>query len=310
MTGFSSNTFVGEVWQITTFDGLTYQASDYFTKAVLTTPGDLGLPPIELITRNPYKQPGEVELNYRLQSRDFSILLATKGCSREAYWQARQDLLQVCRPNRGGPVTVTLIRPDNTRFAIDARCLTPTFPETPVEEWREWGFTEQVQLRALQPTFYTPEQVTDSDVDNGFSELAFPITFDDENIWFGNEDVFGSIIVPYTGTWYSMPIIEIDGPFDNALVVHEDLGLFVQYLGAVGVGSTLTIDLSSVPVSVLINNTINGFGLLGPQSDLSQFRLEVDPLVAGGLNHITFTLPGFTAETDARILYYTRWIGI
>jgi len=104
-------------------------------------------------------------------------------------------------------------------------------------------------------------------------------------------------------------VIEIDGPFDNALVVHEDLGLFVQYLGAVGVGSTLTIDLSSVPVSVRVNN-VNGFGLLGPQSDLSQFRLEVNPLVAGGLNHITFTLPGFTADTDARIRYYTRWIGI
>jgi len=307
--GFSSNTYVGEIWEIRTFDGLLYQASDYYSRAVLTTPGDLGLPPVNLITRKPYKQPGEIELNYRLDVREFSIQLATKGCSREAYWQARQDLLQVCRPNRGGPVTVTLIRADNSRVAIDARCITPTFPETPVEEWREWGFTEQVILRALQPTFYTPEQVVDSSIDLGFTELAFPLAFDDDNIYFGNTNFFGRFSILYPGTWYSMPVIEIDGPFDTALIVHETLNRFIQYNAAVAVGSTLTIDLSANPVTVTVNG-VDTFGYLAPQSDLAQFRIEVDPLVPGGLNQIGFNLPGSTANTSATIRYYTRWIGI
>ena len=307
--GFSSNTFVGEIWEITTYDGLIYQASDYQSRAILTTPGDLGLPPVDLITRKPYKQPGEIELNYRLGVRDFSILLSQRGCSREAYWQARMDLLQVCRPNRGGPVTLTLIRADNSRVAIDARCLSPVFPETPVEEWREWGFTEQVQLRALQPTFYTPTQVVDSSIDLGFTELAFPIAFDDDNIYFGDSNFFGRFAITYTGTWYSMPVLEIEGPFDTALIVHETLNRFIQYNAAVGVGSTLTIDLSANPVTVTVNG-VDTFGYLAPQSDLSQFRIEVDPLVPGGLNQIGFNLPGFTAATTATIRYYTRWIGI
>lgn len=307
--GFSSNTFVGEIWQITTYDGLVYQASDYESRAVLTTPGDLGLPPVDLITRKPYKQPGEVELNYRLGVREFSILLAQKGCSREAYWQARMDLLQVCRPNRGGPVTVTLIRADNSRVAIDARCITPTFPETPVEEWREWGYTEQIQLRALQPTFYTPTQVVDSNIEQGFTELAFPITFDEDDIYFGDDTFFGRFVIPYLGTWYSMPRLEITGPCTSVLAYHENLNLFIQYNGALGVGSTLIIDLSTNPVQVTIG-TADAFGLLAPQSDLSQFRLEVDPLVPGGNNRIGFSLPGFAAQTSVTIRYYTRWIGI
>lgn len=306
---FSANTYVGEIWEITTFDGLVYQSSDYYSRAVLTTPGDLGLPPIDFITRKPYKQPGEVELTYRLNPRDFSISLATRGCSRAAYWQARQDLLQVCRPNRGGVVTVTLTQEDGTKRSILARCLSPVFPEQSVDVWNEWGFTEQVILKALDPIWFNPSVNSSAVASAAFTELAFPITFDADNIWFGNAGFFGSRTFAYTGTWYSRPKITITGPFTTAYVYHQQLGNFIEFLQAISAGSTLVIDLQPDVPSVTING-VDYFGFLAPQSDISQFRIEVDPLVSGGNNTLGFNLPGYTGATTVNVEYKTRYIGI
>lgn len=315
---FQLSGYVGELWQITTFDGLTYQMTDYNTRAVLTTPGELGLPPINYATRKPYKQPGEVLLNYDLEVRDFSILMSQRGCSREEYWQARQDLIQVTRPNRGGVITLTIIMADNTRRAIRAVCVTPTFPATSVDEWREWGFTEEIQLKALDPVWFNPTS-TELELTQGqLSELAFPITFDDDNIYFDDAGFFGRATITYTGTWYSWPIITITGPFDTAFIFHENLNLFIQYLQPLAAGSTLVIDLSRVAtvaneqpnVKVTVNG-IDRYGFLAPNSDIADFRIEVDPLVAGGINQIGFNLPGFSIpDTSVSITYPTRYIGI
>lgn len=306
---FSARTYVGELYQITTFDGQVFDMSDYSTRAVLTTPGSMGMPPIEYITRKPYKQPGEVELNYRLNVRDFTVLFATNGCSRAAYWQARTDLINFCRPNRGGPLTFTVIMEDNTRRSIVARSYSPTFPEQSVEEWREWGFTEQLALHALNPTWFDSTINTLSIGNGELDELAFDITFDDEHIFFEDISFFGLATITYTGTWYSQPIITINGPFTSALIYHVELNNFIQFLLAVPAGSSLVIDLESNPPSVTVNG-IDRFGYLAANSDISQFRIEVDPLIPGGVNHIGFTLVDNLPTTSASLTYKTRYIGI
>lgn len=301
-------TIIGEVYKIEADDGLIYELHDGETRFVVNTIDSAGLPPVEYLTRRPYRADRLIETGYRLNPRNFAISYQfINDCSREVYWEARAALLNVVRPNRGEALTVTLIRDDGVKRAIKARALTPVYPSVDVNSVDEWSFAEILQFDAFDPTFFDPSVQSESVVNDPAEELAFPVAFDDENIYFGAGGSFGTLEVNYLGTWYSYPIFTIAPPFNSIRINHTELGVNLQLLYGSST-RTVTIDLNTPEITDDLGNSL--FNYLSPDSDLQGFRLEPDPIVFDGINTLFFTIPGATGLTAVTVDYLTRYIGI
>lgn len=300
---------IGELYEIVTFDGLVYPLTDGDGRFVVQTIDNAGLPPVEYFTRRPYKSDKLIETGFQLSSRSFSIAYQfTQDCSREDYWLARSELLNATRPNRGGALTLKLILYDGTKRSIVARAITPVFPSVPVDQVDEWNLAEILQFEANDPTFFEPNYTSFLILGTALGELTFPIAFDDENIYFGAGSVFGTLTIPYTGTFYTYPVIRVSPPYNSVRVSHNQLNASIQVLSSSGVND-LIIDLENGTVED--ENGLDLSGYLTPDSDLVGFKIEVDPIVPGGNNSITITIPGYTIpNTTVLLSYKQRYIGI
>lgn len=302
-------TIIGEVYKIEADDGLIYELHDGETRFVVNTIDSAGLPPVEYLTRRPYRADRLIETGYRLNPRNFAISYQfINDCSREVYWEARAALLNVVRPNRGEALTVTLIRDDGVKRAIKARALTPVYPSVDVNSVDEWSFAEILQFDAFDPTFFDPTASMQVVSYNPIQELAFPIEFDEDDIYFGSGAIFGTLAITYLGTWYSYPTFTITPPFDSIRVNHNELGVNLQLLYGSST-RTVTIDLNTPAITDDLG--ISLFNYLSPDSDLQGFKLQPDPIVDGGINTLIFTIPGATdPQTTVGVDYLNRYIGI
>lgn len=300
---------IGEVYRIEAADGLIYYLNDGESRFVVATIDSGGLPPVEYLTRRAYKSDKLIETGMRLNPRSFSIAYQfVQDCDRQTYWQARADLLNALRPNRGGALTVILRLDDGTQRAIQARALTPVFPAVPVEEINEFNFAEILQFDAFDPTFFDPTYNSTLVLNEPAEELTFPITFDDDNIYFGAGGLFGSLAIPYTGTWYTYPIITITPPYNSVRIYHEQLNVAIEILRG---SSTeyMVIDLEAGTIEDQNGDSL--FNYTTPDSDLQGFRIEPDPIVPNGDNTLSFTIPGATnPSTNVMVSFRTRYIGI
>lgn len=302
-------TTVGELYQIEAADGLVYYLNDGESRFVVATIDNAGLPPVEYLTRRPYRADRLIETGFRLNPRSFTIAYQFKNdCSRDDYWQARSEILNALRPNRGGALTVTLIQFDGTKRAIKARALTPVFPSVDVDAVNEWNFAEILQFDAFDPTFFDPAYDSTLVLNQPAEELTFPIAFDDDNIYFGAGAVFGSLAIAYTGTWYTYPIITITPPYDSVRMYHEELGVAIEVLFGSSTASMI-IDLDSGTIKDSNGNSL--FNYAAPDSDLQGMKIEPDPIVPNGDNTLTFTIPGASnPATTVLVSFRVRYIGI
>lgn len=300
---------LGELYKIQAADGLTYWLADGETRYVVNTIDSAGLPPIEYTTRRPYKSDRLIETGYRLNPRSFTISYRfVNHCDRDQYWAARSALLDAVRPNRGGALTVTLIMDDQSKRAIKARALTPTYPGVPPDQIDEWSFSEVLQFEAIDPVFFEPDFTSHLMFNTPAEELAFPITFDDDNIYFGAGAVFGTLAIPYTGTFYTYPIITITPPYNSVRIFHEELNVGIEVLRGSSTANMI-IDLDSGIIQDSDGNKLNNY--LTPDSDKQGLKIEVDPVVAGGINTLTLTIPGAVIPTTTALVTYKRkFIGI
>lgn len=300
---------IGELYAITTYDGVVYQLSDGEGRFVVQTLDNAGLPPVDYQTRRPYKSDKVIETGFRLSPRSFSVAYQfIQKCSREAYWQARSLLLEATRPNRNGALTLIIILSDGTKRAIVARAITPVFPSVDVDEVNEWNISEILQFEAFDPTWFDPNYTSHLILGTTLGELTFPIAFDDDNIFFGAGSVFGTLVIPYTGTFYAYPVIRVTPPYNSVRVSHANLNVSIQVLRNSSVND-LIIDLENGTITDSAGNDLSGY--LTPDSDLLGFKIEVNPIVPNGNNSIVITIPGYTIpNTTVLVSYRTRYIGI
>ncbi len=300
---------IGELYEIETADGLIYPLADGVNRFVIQTIDNAGLPPVEYFTRRPYKADKVIETGFRLSPRSFSVAYEfLQDCSRDEYWAARSLLLNATRPNRGGALTLKLTLADGTKRAIVARAITPVFPSVPVDQVNEWNLSEILQFEANDPVWFNPDYDTNVLFGTTLGELTFPIAFDDENIYFGAGSVFNILSISYIGTWYAYPVITITPPYNSVRVSHNQLNVSIQVLRSSSTDDMI-IDLENGTIEDGSGNDLTNY--LTPDSDLVNFRIESDPIVAGGINTLTLTIPGSTnPNTIVTVAYRTRFIGI
>lgn len=299
---------VAELSWIETADGQIYEFNDSGTRFALTAVLNGGLPDQRFFTRLPYRGDREIETDDpRLNPRSFSMDIRNVQENRDDFWAARTDLLDAVRPNRGGQPLFVFQFPDESQRAIYVRPQTPNYEMDSADEWSEFSFSETMRFQAFDPVWFDPTLNSVSLSQAVLSQLVFPITFDDDNIFFSDANLFGQASISYVGNWYSYPTVVIGGPFDGFTVIHQDLGLRINYNQARVAGQSVTVDLNNRSYTDNNGNKI----VLHPVSNIVDFKIESDPLVANGLNTLEVLVPGaVNGVTTVSIQYYTRWIGI
>lgn len=308
-----------ELHQIITGDGKTFNLNTN-TKArylFTTTPANWGMASFDDVTERSYQQDGVNVLAFYLNPRDFSIRLGAEGCSRTDLFNLRRTLIDIFRPNRNGQLTYVFQDADMTQWAIKGYCTDLSFVQDG-EDWYEWGYRTPLVIRCYDPVWFNPVASTVAGSATVNTELVFPITFDDDHIYFGDGNLFSEATIQYTGNFYSYPVITVTGAFDTLEIVHLELGYTITYLGQAGTGESLIFDLRNTysntgeHVGWTVRNQagVNMTNLLTPQTNLLRFRIEPDGVVPDGLNTIQFSALGTNGSTSATVEYNTRYIGI
>jgi hypothetical protein len=303
----------------------------------------MGLPPIEYIRqRGPY-QHGSTVLDFRLQARTIQYIHRRRGCSREDYWSNRSDLINLVRPNRWScnfePGRLRKIQPDGTVRDINAIIeFGPVFGARNIDKWDEWAFTEALRFVCDDPTWFDPnlqsavweltnlenlifygaalDTPTPVPVSPGAPDWSDRLVFEGDDldsggIWFGEDSLYQTLDVTYTGTWFSFPTIKMTGPISQPQVWNLTLGEKIELTYDIPAGDTVTIDLSFGNKTVIDNHGENLIGTVTTDSTLSTFRLAPDPEATGGVNQLqVIGDDAVIGETQVTIEWFTRYIGI
>lgn len=298
---------VGDVLSITTFDGNELVLINPDVK--LLAYGNLGASPTQFITRRGYRQDGETEVDFLLQSRTISVeLWHSPACDRQTYWNTRKELHDFLRPNRNGPLTFTIQTPNGNARSLTVRA-DPGLVFPSAGNNNNWNIQESLDFIALDPLFFNASQSTITLTASSQTELVFPITFP---ITFGVSGLALSTgAIAYAGTWKSYPTITLTGPYTRAVIQNVQTGVTLFMSVAIASGEQRIIDLTPGSQSIVDASGNNKFSDLGAGSNLVDFALLPDPEVASGIQTITIQLvDGVNGTSGAAIAYYERFFGL
>lgn len=299
-------TYLGDVFSITTYDG----AEQFFPSGglCLLAYGGFGAPPTEWITSRGYRQHGMSVLDYSVQPRTITLEIIQSGqkfCSREDYWNARASLHNILRPNRGGPLTLTLTTAKGTQRSLmiypDPGMINPgTDMET-----NNWSVRESIDFVAFDPFWFDPRQRVVVRVATVDVDLVFPTEFPISFGVFGGRFVFD---VAYNGTWKSYPKFVVHGPYNLATFINRSTGAQFQLVIPITIGAQRIINLDPAQRSIVDGNGDNRFSDLSPNaaySNLVDFHLEPQQIQT-----IEVILSGIGTTTAITMQYYERYWGI
>lgn len=280
------------------------------TRAVSNMTG-WGYPPVNTHNIQGPFQHGSSILGYRFQERTITLDIIKPGCSRSEWFTERTNLinklgLQTTNPNLPELGRLQWEYVENgvhkTR-AVDCY-LSQGLGFATDPKWWEFGILESLTFIAPDPLIYDPTSAVTTF--NSFDEdLILPMTF---------PFILGSATqtqnVTYEGSWSEYPIIEIDGPTNGVYIENTSTGLYLQLDYAIPNGVTVTIDLTPGSKTITDNLGNNLIQYITADSNLSQFTFESAPTVSGGINVIYVAVTDIDANTEIRITYYKRYVGV
>jgi hypothetical protein len=295
---------LGEVHTLVTNDGQRMVFAPADKEVHFIVYGNYGAPPTNFITRQGYRQDGETEVYFQLGARNLSVELhRAAACTRQQYWAARNDFHEMLRPNRSGPMTLTLRTPGNLKRSIVVRASPGmVFPPTPSNE-NDWEIDEAIPLVAFNPIWFDPAPVTISMVGTQDQQLVFPITFP---IHFGLSQTIYQASVTYAGTWKAYPIITINGPFTSVILTNLTTGVAIYLNGPVLSGDKRVLTLTPGNLSVVDGTGNSQFATLGTLSNLVDWNLRPKGEVNGGINTIQALIFGATSGVTSFSLQYNN----
>jgi len=232
-------------------DGIEYNFHTGLDKFTFSFEG-MGLSPQEYLTQRGPFQHGETLVDFFLQPRVIQLLHRRQSCSRNAYWDARSDLINHLRPNRQaigefGPGVLRKTLPDGTKRDISV-IISEGMRFTPrnTEAWDEYAFTGVIRFIAHDPTFFDP---TEEEITFSLSisdHLVFPVTLINgagEDMLFGESTINDTQTISYAGTWLSYPTIVLTGPMENPIIENTTTDEKIELGYNISVGEIVTVVL-------------------------------------------------------------------
>lgn len=296
---------LGDVLQLTTFDGKLLIFNDQVITC--TAYGNFGAPPTDYQTRRGYKQDGATEVGFTLSPRTISLNLYRVGtCDRQAYWDNRLAIHEFLRPNRNGPITLTLCTPNGDLRSLIIRA-EPGFVLPPINT-NNWDIQEDLDFIAFDPIWFATDATVLSLTAETQVQLIFPITFP---ITFGTSDRWLTTgAITYEGTWRSYPTITLTGPYTRVQIKNVTTGVVINLNTAIIAGETRIITLTPGAQSIVDGNGVNKFAELGPGSDLINFNIRPDPEVPDGIQTITAQFINGTIDSTMTLTYNERFFAL
>lgn len=299
-------------------DGEEFKFDQGMQRWLMTEEG-LGMPPIEYITQKSPFQDGETIIGYRLKPRTIQMQIRSDSAERDAYWEARADLLNVLRPNRS---IASVYTPGILRKAFGDQSIReikvvlgqgPAFAARSLDRWDELGFTETIRFIAHDPMFYDPNEsiyiyssLTDPDVNNLVLASDFPFII-------GLDNVNHQKAVRTYGNYKTFPTITIWGPINQPEIHNDTTNETIKLLYSVASGEIVTIYLTEGYKHAVSSSGLDLSGALSGD-DIATFHLEPDPKAVDGWNHLwissDFADPQITTSTMIYFSFFNRFIGI
>ncbi len=296
-------------------DDQTYRFNNATDQFVIAGVSGTGMPPITYRTQRGPFQHGVTPLGFILEPRLIQLLHRRNATSRANYWAARQDILNLLRPNRQATADLELgvLRKihEPSRVTRDISVFIqagPEFVATQQGRWDEFGFTEAIQFIAHDPTFFDPAKVqVDLTLDASAEDIEFAFDFP---FTFLSSALGETDIINYVGTWDSFPTILFIGPMRNPIVRNLTTGEKIALTTIIGAGRTVTVSLQYGNKTVVDDLGTNLIGSVTTDSDLATFHLAPAPEAPLGVNSIGVAASSLTAASRITIEYFTRYIGI
>ena len=277
-------------------DGTTFTMHSPPSKTMLRIDG-LGLPTVDLKRVGGPYQHGDRILAGILQPRTITANFRWNGCNRDEYWTIRNYMLNKFRFNLtsdpGYYSTVNDPEPGELRFTYKhngsmvvrsiGAYLADGLVMPPSTDWDEFSVQDTLIFQCPNPIFYDPTPHV----------VAMNI---------------GNNLINYAGNWEEYPQIVVDGAVTEFNIENTDTGyfLYLDYIAAAG--SIITFDLTYGKKTILDNAMADLLSYLTPSSNLLNFAIQPDPIVALGSNNLACaTVAGAPTIT---MTYYDRYTGI
>jgi hypothetical protein len=270
----------------------------------------------------PY-QHGDTWVSSFLEPRLVTVTLHGRGCTRDAYFDLRDELIETLSPHLG-PFVYRFFLPDGT-----TRELRDVTYDSGLDVVPNMGPSPQVlaaafRLVAHDPVWWDPTEQIQTEYPGEATGTAFVFPLNtgsaDETVFDGvNGIAFGAGLgeididfnVTYLGNWPSYPTIQILGPAENPIITNQSIDEKLEFSGySVAAGEIVTIDLRFGYKTVTSDVNDNIIGYLTSDSDLATLRLEIDPVVADGVNAFNFSAGATTGDTAITLRWFNRYLGV
>jgi hypothetical protein len=298
---------VAEGWYFIDPNSNSYRIDDLTANRVLEAIGGMGMPPVKNLKTVAPQQHGETFRGFRLKPRVINLAYVVKGASEAALYNDHQTWLAAMKPFD----TAAKFRremADGSQYEIDVRynsgLLLDTKDRIGVAAER-YG----VQLIAFDPVWRKLPLQSKTFTVTGF-DLVLPFVLP--------QTLPSSLLnitdtVTLAGTWRAYPVITLTGPMTNPKVTNLTTNQKIEIsVGGVviGLGETVTIDLSPGVKTVKKNDGTDLYSKLTTDSDIFGFYLKDPTEVSGGENQISVYASACTSASGVKVEWYHRFIGI
>lgn len=277
-----------------------------------------GAAPLQWQSQTGYKRNGARIIDYRLTERRLNVIVGESETNegRYNYWDARAELLDFLRPNRGdfNELTLTLSRLDKDGLPVKRAIACVYNGGAEFEDFdsdsNQFRVQAALEFIAYNPLFFDPVTVDLDLVATTQTDLVFPITFP---IIFGaSGNLFDTGNLNYQGSWRAYPTITITGPYSSATLTDYGTGATITLGVAIGAGETRIIRLSENSFEIRDGAGNNVFDELSAGSNLIDFYIPpTGQVIAGGTQRLTVNLIGGSVSQSAvNVEYSDTYFGI
>src|SRR5262249_22094269 len=113
------------------------------------------------------------------------------------------------------------------------------------------------------------------------------------------------------GTWVSYPTITVTGPYNSVTIINQTTNIYFTLNVSIAGGEQRIISLTPGMETITDAAGNNKFGELGPSSDLVDFNIRPNPMVADGVNVIQCQFIGGTVGLSSmKLAYNIRYFAI
>lgn len=268
---------------------------------------NLGDAPLHRITERGPQQHGDSDLGLRLDPRVFALILLVQSSNNSGYWTARKQLGQIFAPHVSS-MSIKFVLDNGDVRQIDCNPIESPRPVDAREIYKLQRMS--ARFRAPNPTLYDPDEVLEIfALGGGGGAFTVPTPVPTE---IGASSLDQSKALEYTGTWYTHPIVKIQGPITDPVIENETTGEKLDFTGTtIGAGDYYEIDTRYEYKTVKDSNGADKMADLTTDSDLATFHLEHDDRGTGVKNNnIKVTGSSINEATEIYFRYKIRYAGI